>query len=109
MNKKKVLFVCSKNKLRSRTAETIFANESGIEVYSAGLDNDAINRLTPELVEWAEIIFVMENNHKKRLQKKFKKNLNKQRIICLGIPDEYDYMDSELVKKLKYLVPRLLR
>ena len=108
MNMKKVLFVCSKNKLRSKTAETIFANQPGMEVSSAGLDNDAINKLTPELVEWAEIIFVMENNHKNKLQKKFKYYLNKQRIICLNIKDEYNYMDPELIKIFKYMIPRLL-
>ena len=64
---KKVLFLCSQNKFRSRTAETIFADDSNMEVASAGLDLDARVTVTPELVEWAEIIFVMEKNHKNRL------------------------------------------
>jgi predicted protein tyrosine phosphatase len=54
------LFVCSQNRLRSPTAEHIFTGHSGIEVSSAGTNNDAENPLTPELIEWADTIFVME-------------------------------------------------
>ncbi len=105
---KKVLFVCSQNKLRSPTAEAVFSNESNLEVASAGLDNDAKVTVTPELVEWADIIFVMEKNHKNRLQKKFKEYINKQRVVSLGIPDNYDYMDPELIEIFKRMIPRLL-
>lgn len=105
---KRVLFICSQNKFRSPTAEAIFCTDPNLEVASAGLDNDAKIRVTPELVEWAEVIFVMEKNHKNRLQKKFKKYLNKQRVICLGIPDKYEYMDPELINIFKNLVPNLL-
>lgn len=106
---KKILFLCSQNKFRSRTAETIFSDDPNLEVASAGLDQDALVTVTPELVVWAELIFVMEKNHKNRLQKKFKKYLDKQRIICLNIPDKYDYMDPELVVILKDLVPLLIK
>ena len=105
---KKVLFICSQNRFRSLTAETVFAEDSNLEVKSAGLDNDARVRVTPELVEWAEIIFVMEKNHRNRLQKKFKKYLNKQRVICLGVPDDYEYMDPYLVEIFKNRIPKIL-
>ena len=105
---KKVLFICSQNKLRSPTAEAVFGNHPELEVQSAGLNNDAVNVLTPELVEWAETIFVMEKVHKNKLQKKFRRQLRGQKVIELGIPDEYDYMHPELVSKLKEKVPRLL-
>jgi len=42
------------------------------------------------------------------LQKKFKAALNGKNIVCLGIPDEYDYMDAELVKILEARVPKYL-
>jgi predicted protein tyrosine phosphatase len=96
-----VLFVCSQNKLRSPTAETVFSEVEGFEVSSAGLNNDAEVTLTPELVEWADTIFVMENTHRNKLQKKFRKYLKNQRVMVLGIPDEFDYMDEELVSILK--------
>ena len=105
---KKVLFVCSRNKLRSPTAEAIFSNYENLEVASAGLDDDAVVRVTPELVEWADVIYVMGKNHKNRLQKKFKKYLNKQRVVCLGISDNYDYMDPELIKLLKMKLSKIL-
>lgn len=105
---KNILFVCSQNKLRSPTAERVFSDNHTINVASAGLDNDAVITLTPELIEWADLIFVMEKNHRNRLQKKFRKYLTKQKVICLNIPDEYDYMDPVLIEILKTTVPKYL-
>ncbi len=98
---KHVLFLCSQNRLRSPTAESIFAEAEGFESRSAGLNNDAVVSATPELVEWADYIFVMEKAHRNKLQKKYKKHLNKQRVICLDIPDEYEYMDDGLIRLLR--------
>jgi len=105
---KKILFVCSQNRLRSPTAEQIFSTRTDLEVMSAGLDNSAVNVVTPELVQWADIIFVMEKAHRNKLGKKFKAYLNKQRLICLNIPDIYSYMDPNLVNILKNSVPKHL-
>jgi predicted protein tyrosine phosphatase len=104
---RKVLFLCSQNRLRSPTAEQVFASHSGIEVASAGLNNDAENPATPELVAWADVIFVMERAQRNRLQKRFRKQL-KARVICLDIPDEYEFMDEDLVRLLEAKVPRHL-
>jgi predicted protein tyrosine phosphatase len=106
---KRVLFICSQNKFRSPTAEKVFANNPNLETRSAGLNSDAVNVLTPELVLWAEVIFVMEKSQKNKLQKKFKQYINKQRIICLNIPDVYEFMDPDLVLVLNEAVPKLLR
>jgi predicted protein tyrosine phosphatase len=98
---KKVLFVCSQNRLRSPTAEQVFATYPGIEVASAGLNNDAVNLLTPELVTWADLIFVMEKTHLEKLRQKFKPQIINQSIICLDIPDRYYYMSPELINVLE--------
>ena len=105
---RRVLFVCSQNQLRSPTAEQVFSSWPGIEVSSAGLDNSANCPVTPELVQWADIIFVMEKAHRNKLSKKFRAHLKSQRVICLDIPDEYEYMDPRLVRLLKAVVPRHL-
>ncbi len=96
-----VLFICSRNKLRSPTAEAVFEGTPGIDVDSAGLDHDAVVPLSPEQVEWADFIFVMEKSHREKLQRKFKLQLNRQRVIVLGIPDNYACMDPALVALLK--------
>ncbi|MBL8439556.1 MAG: low molecular weight protein tyrosine phosphatase family protein [Zoogloeaceae bacterium] len=103
-----VLFICSQNRLRSPTAEQIFASHPGIECTSAGLNHDAENPVTGELVEWADIVFVMEKAHRNKLTSKFKKHIKDQRIICLDIPDEYEFMDPVLIKLLKAKVTRHL-
>ena len=104
----RVLFICSQNRLRSPTAEQIFASWEGIEVASAGLANEAQNPVTPELLAWAQLIFVMEKAHRTKLAKKFRAYLGDKRIVCLDIPDEYHYMDPALVTLLKTKVPRHL-
>jgi predicted protein tyrosine phosphatase len=103
------LFICSQNKLRSPTAETVFAKWPGVETDSAGLNNDAETPLTPEQIDWADIIFVMEKAHRSKLSAKFRKHLNGKRVVCLDIPDDYDYMQEELVKQLEAKVVRFLR
>lgn len=98
---RKLLFLCSQNKLRSPTAEAIFANHPGIEVDSAGLNNDAVVPLSNEQVRWADTIIVMETAHRNRLNRKFGKSLSGKRIAVLGIPDNYEYMDEELIRLLR--------
>lgn len=98
---KRILFLCSRNKLRSPTAEAIFADNQAIEVDSAGLNNDAEVPLSEEQVLWADLIIVMEKVHRHRLNLKFKSSLAGKRIAVLNIPDEYDYMDPALVALLK--------
>ncbi|HEY0013027.1 MAG TPA: low molecular weight protein tyrosine phosphatase family protein [Allosphingosinicella sp.] len=105
---KNVLFVCSQNRLRSPTAEQVFASYPGIEVASAGLNNDAETPLTPELVAWADIVFVMEKAHRNKLQKRFRASLKDVRVICLDIPDDYEFMEEPLVHLLKAKATRHL-
>lgn len=99
--KKRILFLCSQNKLRSPTAEAIFADHPAIEVDSAGLNNDAEVPLSEEQVRWADLIIVMEKAHRTRLNRKFKSALAGKRVAVLNIPDEYDYMDPALISLLK--------
>lgn len=105
---KHVLFVCSKNRWRSPTAEQVFASWAGIEVMSAGPAHGAVNPVTPELLEWADIIFVMEQPHRSKLSKQFQLYLKSKEIVCLDIPDEYQYMDQALIELLKDRVSRFL-
>jgi predicted protein tyrosine phosphatase len=105
---RKVLFICSQNRLRSPTAEQLFSSWQGVETSSAGLNNDAENPVTSELVEWADIIFVMEKTHRSKLTKKFRSSLGRAKVICLDIPDEYDFMDPDLIQLLKSKVRKFL-
>ncbi|KQW85869.1 phosphotyrosine protein phosphatase [Devosia sp. Root413D1] len=106
---KNALFICSGNRLRSPTAEAVFAIWPNVETDSAGLDNDAIVRLSPEQIEWADLIFVMEASHRNKLGKQFRQHLKGKRVIVLGIPDDYAFMAPELVALLNSKVGRYLR
>ncbi len=108
MSVMRVLFVCSQNRLRSPTAEQLFAAWPGVEVTSGGLNHDAEEPLTLEMVRDADIIFVMEKAHRRRLSARFGSALGAARVICLDIPDDYDFMEPALVRLLQARVPRHL-
>jgi len=100
----KLLFVCSRNRLRSPTAEAIFSACDGIEALSAGTSPDAETPVSADLIEWADLVFAMERVHKRRLQQKFRPQLREKRVIVLGIPDNYKYMEPDLVRILESAV-----
>jgi predicted protein tyrosine phosphatase len=105
----RVLFICSANRLRSPTAEQVFSQYPDLEVASAGLSNDAAERLTPEHLEGVDTIFVMEKVHRAKLSQHFRRYLGKTKVICLDIPDTYTFMQPELVDLLKVRVTPHLR
>jgi len=100
-----VLFICTHNIMRSRTGEELFASWPGIETASAGTNNDAAVPITPELLQWADTIFVMEQVHRRKLSYRFQPHLKNKRVICLEIPDDYNFMDAELVELMQARVP----
>jgi predicted protein tyrosine phosphatase len=106
----RVLFICSRNRKRSPTAEAVFGAHAELDVASAGLAPDAEEVVTPETLQWAELIFVMEKVHRTRLQRRFGPHLRHARIVCLDIKDDYEFMDEELIRRLEVRVsPHLAR
>ena len=104
--KQKLLFICNQNRLRSPTAEMVFSENPQLEVKSAGVDKDAFVPVNLELLEWADIIFVMEKRQRNIINKKFKDIYRNKRIVCLYIPDDYEYMHPDLVQLLKMRLPQ---
>ncbi|MBL4845259.1 MAG: protein tyrosine phosphatase [Planctomycetes bacterium] len=94
---KKLLFVCSRNQWRSKTAEHLFRGRPGISVRSAGTASSARIRVTQELLNWADVVFLMEPKHAAVLRKRF----GFRGALCLDIPDAYPFMDPELVELLE--------
>ncbi|MFC5702601.1 low molecular weight protein tyrosine phosphatase family protein [Cohnella faecalis] len=97
----KLLFVCSRNKWRSLTAEKIFNGYNGYEVRSAGTEENARIKVTEGHIGWSDLIFVMEKKHTRRLREKFSDKLRGKQIVCLDIPDDYKFMDEDLIEILK--------
>ncbi len=101
----KILFVCSVNKQRSKTAEDYFSKEySNLEFKSAGTNikvcrKEGTNPLTEELMKWASLVFVMETKHQKLILKHTGDAYN-SKIKVLSIPDRYKYYDKELIEIL---------
>ncbi|QSX38421.1 low molecular weight protein tyrosine phosphatase family protein [Shewanella sedimentimangrovi] len=104
-----LLFVCSENRLRSPTGEEVFSTYEGINAIGAGTNADAETPVSGDLIEWADIIFVMEKTHKNKVSKKFKELLTGKKLVCLDIPDNYDRMDPILVRLLESKVARHVR
>lgn len=105
---KNLLFICGKGRQRSPTAEQVFANYSNVETDSAGLSADADLRLGTDQIEWSTHIIVMEKSQASKLRTNYKKYIDGKKIICLDIPDKFDYMQIELIELLKQRIRRVL-
>jgi predicted protein tyrosine phosphatase len=57
--KRHVLFICSGNCNRSPTAESLFLNSRFYEAKSGGTDRNAVARISQDLIDWADLVFVM--------------------------------------------------
>lgn len=94
-----MLFVCTGNIDRSPTAEALLREKEGFEVKSAGTWMGARRLVSKELMNWADIVFVMEEHHKEAL---IKIDQNAEaKIIVLGVDDHYLKGDPELMRILK--------
>ncbi|MCA8901840.1 MAG: phosphotyrosine protein phosphatase [Hyphomonas sp.] len=97
----KVLFVCSKNQWRSPTGEAAFARVEGVAVRSAGTAKSARRKISVADIRWADLILVMEDKHASRIRADFRQEITHKAMHVLDIPDDYQYMDEELVELLR--------
>lgn len=105
----RVLFICSRNRLRSPSAERLFADWPGVETDSAGLAADAETPLEREQLEWATLVVVMERRHRQALLRRHAAAMKGKRLVCLDIPDDYAYMQAELLHLLERKAGPFLR
>jgi predicted protein tyrosine phosphatase len=103
-----LLFICSRNQWRSPTAEQIWRNEPGFSVRSRGTSSNARRKVSADDVTWADVIFVMEEKHQRVLTEQFSRELRDKLLHVLDIPDDYRYMDPDLVEELKAAIEPLL-
>jgi predicted protein tyrosine phosphatase len=90
----RVLFICEGNIHRSRTAEVLYGSSPGLEVRSAGLADSARVQVTEELLAWADLVFVMEKRLVRLVRRRFPNEIKE--LICLEIPDDYQFQQPEL-------------
>ena len=94
-----LLFICSKNQWRSPTAELLFKNHPHHNARSAGTSDKARIRINQKLIDWADVLFLMERKHLDIIKQSFQ--LDKQTVVVLDIEDNYQFNDPELVEILK--------
>ena len=107
-DKHHVLFNCSRNQLRSPTAEQVWRKHPLLSVRSAGTSPNARRKVSADDISWSSVIMVMEEKHKSRLKAEFSRLLEGRVIHVLDIPDDYKYMDPELVEQVEQSVASLL-
>lgn len=98
--KQNILVVCGRNKKRSRTAEHIFKNDPRINIRSAGLSPKSMRKISENDISWAHIVLVMESDQRSKIVDLYP-HLELPTIKVLFIPDEYEFMDAELVEILQ--------
>ena len=99
--RKRILFVCTVNVMRSATAHQIYSNDLRFQVRSAGTYHSAETVLSKELLDWSDAVVVMEETHLNFIRKTFPAIFKGKNIVCLDVPDNYDYMEAELVALLR--------
>ncbi|NIM13801.1 MAG: phosphotyrosine protein phosphatase [Candidatus Aminicenantes bacterium] len=97
----KILFVCTANKMRSKTAEELYKNDERFMVKSAGVADFAEVPVNLELLIWADYIVVMEEMHLEWLRQYYPITYANKKNFCLDIPDLYDFMEPELVFQIR--------
>ena len=108
--RERILFVCTANVDRSRTAQDLYRADERYEVRSAGVADFATVPLTQDLLLWADRVFVMnerEDHHRTRIRVKFP-HAHPRAIVDLDIEDRWPRGDPELVALiLRRLRPHL--
>jgi predicted protein tyrosine phosphatase len=99
--KRRLLFLCEGNIHRSPTAERLCDDAPGVRAKSAGLSHLARRQATDELLEWADVVFVMEKRLETMLRRRFAEALSGKEVVCLNVPDDYQFMQAELVAVLR--------
>ena len=97
----RVLFLCRQNRMRSPTAERIFSKRPDLDVRSAGTAADALARVNANMLEWADLIFIMDDHQRRSLGRHFSGHPSLDRLICLDIADDFTFMQPELVELLQ--------
>ena len=100
-----ILFFCTGNCLRSRTAEAVYLSNPYMFARSAGIDSTAWRQVNEEDVKWADLVVVMEYWHRQYMEKCFHVYVEHKRITCLDIPDYYEYMDPSLIAEVTMKMP----
>ena len=101
-----ILFLCTANLHRSRTAEDYFRSTINKHRYkSAGLSEKLCKQYNTrlcsiELLKWADRIYVMEAMHIDRITL-YTGYRFISKVENLNIDDIYQYMQAELLEKLK--------
>lgn len=94
-----ILVVCGRNKKRSRTAEHIFKNDNRFNIRSAGLSPKSERKISENDLNWADLVLVMENRQRTKIWEIYT-HLELPVIEVLNIPDDYEFMNDELVELL---------
>ncbi len=101
MHATKLLFVCSRNRRRSLTAERVFGGMPGVQARSVGTQPGARIVVTAGHLGWADAVFCMEKGHLSQLRRKFPAAMAGKRAVTLLIPDDYEFMQPELIDELR--------
>ncbi len=96
----KLLFVCSRNQVRSKTAEELYAQVPGYEARSAGTQPEARIKVTEGLLGWADVVVCMEKAHLHKLRQKYPEAMSEKDTVVLHLPDEFAYGDPDLSDEL---------
>jgi predicted protein tyrosine phosphatase len=105
---RKILFVCHLNRVRSATAERLFCKRTDLDVRSAGTSSDAMVQVNARMLEWADVVITMDDSQRLAMEEMFPRHAALARVVCLQIPDDFTFLQPELVALLEARVAPLV-
>ena len=103
-----ILFVCARNKWRSPTAEKIYQKSAKVHVRSAGVSKSARHKVNKNDLHWADCIIFMEAKYRARLLAENPDALRHKDVRVLGVEDNYQFMDDELIEILRDMIDPII-
>src|SRR5688500_18042842 len=97
----RVLFICHYNRKRSATAERVFGKDPSLEVLSAGTSEEAMVQVNQRMLEWADLVFVMDGEQVQAMGKMSPGHAVLPNVVCLNTQDDYHFLDPALVAILQ--------
>jgi predicted protein tyrosine phosphatase len=98
----RILFVCGRNQWRSPTAKRIYRKDPRVTVRLGGVASKSSRTISERDLDWADLVIVMEPRHAARIRANFRARDSFPPMESLDIPDEYQFMDKELIEPIRF-------
>ena len=86
----------------------MFKNDGRFNIRSAGVSPKSDRKISENDLNWADLVLVMETAQRAKIWELYR-HLELPAVEILDIPDDYEFMDEELVEMLSDRINDVLK